>query len=645
MKKIFFLIFTTLFLLKSSLIFSQAPPQGISYQAIARDTTGKPISGATIKVKFSIYDQLVGGVLFFSEVHPAVSTNRYGLFTRIIGSVDTAAFSAIPWAVGSKFLEVAIDSGNSGFVTMPRTQMISVPYALYARVSGGNWSLLGDAVNSNNFIGTTNLQPFVIKMNNIERMRVGLNGNVGIGTTNPGAGLVVAGGSAEIGLQNTFGGTEWRIASAGNGTLNFIKFPGTPFVAMTIDSLNGYVGIGTVTPGAKLEVNGQVKITDGTQGLGKVLTSNANGLASWLLPASSSSYWTASGADIYNNNSGNVGIGINSPLYRLHVFGNSTLLDPNSAILPALIIKGDWSAIQHVNSSGTVAWYSGLRSDDGGAADDYSFWSPSALFMMTLTQSGRVGIGTATPDGELEVVSTSATTPRGIIGTEYNNNPIIDSHLSLRRARGAEGSPLAIQANDEIGSVKFRGYTGTAFPTNDQTQIDAIASQPFTASHNGSFLRFMTTPNGTIIGQERMRIDHNGQIGIGTTTPTALLDIAGTTNITGGNTSELNRTQTGSANLVPIAFASISANASTVNASTGNVSVNWNSTNNNYEVTITGETYTNSNYVTMVTAIGSSSNVKVETTASAGKLIVTIHAGDLGGTNIQNAFQFITYKP
>lgn len=53
----------------------------------------------------------------------------------------------------------------------------------------------------------------------------------------------------------------------------------------------GNVGIGTTTPTAKLHVNGSVKITDGTQGAGKVLTSDAAGKATWqiLAPSSSSS--------------------------------------------------------------------------------------------------------------------------------------------------------------------------------------------------------------------------------------------------------------------------------------------------------------------------------------------------------------------
>ncbi|MDD5376944.1 MAG: hypothetical protein PHH16_02380 [Candidatus Gracilibacteria bacterium] len=47
----------------------------------------------------------------------------------------------------------------------------------------------------------------------------------------------------------------------------------------------GNVGIGTTNPGAKLEINGNIKISDGTQGIGKLLTSDANGLATWSDPS------------------------------------------------------------------------------------------------------------------------------------------------------------------------------------------------------------------------------------------------------------------------------------------------------------------------------------------------------------------------
>lgn len=50
---------------------------------------------------------------------------------------------------------------------------------------------------------------------------------------------------------------------------------------LCVDTVNSRVGIGTSNPGAKLDVVGNVKIADGTQGDGKVLTSDLNGVASW----------------------------------------------------------------------------------------------------------------------------------------------------------------------------------------------------------------------------------------------------------------------------------------------------------------------------------------------------------------------------
>ncbi|MEQ1733601.1 MAG: hypothetical protein ABL940_08005, partial [Bacteroidia bacterium] len=49
---------------------------------------------------------------------------------------------------------------------------------------------------------------------------------------------------------------------------------------------NGNVGIGTTTPTEKLDIAGSIKITDGTEGLNKVLTSDATGKATWAIPAS-----------------------------------------------------------------------------------------------------------------------------------------------------------------------------------------------------------------------------------------------------------------------------------------------------------------------------------------------------------------------
>jgi len=69
----------------------------------------------------------------------------------------------------------------------------------------------------------------------------------------------------------------------------------------------GNVGIGTTAPASALDVSGQIKIQGGTPGLGKVLTSDANGLASWSTPAASFSamtFLTTTGAGTWTVPSG-----------------------------------------------------------------------------------------------------------------------------------------------------------------------------------------------------------------------------------------------------------------------------------------------------------------------------------------------------
>lgn len=150
MRKILLLAFT----LFSAALFAQAP-QGINYQAVARNVSGAEMPNTPVSVRIEILD--AGLVAVYQEDH-STTTNAFGLFNVVIGqgTNPTSTFSNIDWANGPFYLRVNIDANGSGYVNMGYTQLWSVPYALYAKESANGpqglpgvncWDLDGDGVN------------------------------------------------------------------------------------------------------------------------------------------------------------------------------------------------------------------------------------------------------------------------------------------------------------------------------------------------------------------------------------------------------------------------------------------------------------------------------------------------------------------
>lgn len=142
------LIFTT------SGLFAQAP-EGINYQAVARDISGTEMANTAVNVRLEILNSAL--VSIYQEDH-STTTNAFGLFNVVIGqgTNPTSTFSNISWANGPFYLRVNIDANSSGYVNMGYTQLWSVPYALYAKESANGpqglpgincWDLDGDGVN------------------------------------------------------------------------------------------------------------------------------------------------------------------------------------------------------------------------------------------------------------------------------------------------------------------------------------------------------------------------------------------------------------------------------------------------------------------------------------------------------------------
>src|SRR4051812_44386486 len=94
--------------------FSQSVPQGITYQGLARNSSGTVLSNQAISVKVGIVSPTLTGALEWEEIHN-VTTNPLGLFYFIIGqgvttgSGSLSSFSAIDWGAAPHFIKIAMD--------------------------------------------------------------------------------------------------------------------------------------------------------------------------------------------------------------------------------------------------------------------------------------------------------------------------------------------------------------------------------------------------------------------------------------------------------------------------------------------------------------------------------------------------------
>ena len=143
MKKYFLLLLVNFIL--SEYVPAQSPPS-IPYQAVARNAAGNLITNQTVSLRFTIQDDAIGTNVFYRETQ-SVTTNKLGLFNLNVGAGTpvTGTFGGITWSSGTKFMKVEMDpAGGSSYVNMGTSQMMSVPYALYAASSAPSGAASGD---------------------------------------------------------------------------------------------------------------------------------------------------------------------------------------------------------------------------------------------------------------------------------------------------------------------------------------------------------------------------------------------------------------------------------------------------------------------------------------------------------------------
>ena len=132
----------TLLFIFSLFTLSLSAQDGINYQGAATDANGDELISQSISIRASVLSGSASGNLEWEETH-TTTTDQFGLFNVVIGQGTnttngaTASFDDMDWGSGNHFLKIEMDAtGGTNYAMIGTTQMMSVPYALYAKSAG-----------------------------------------------------------------------------------------------------------------------------------------------------------------------------------------------------------------------------------------------------------------------------------------------------------------------------------------------------------------------------------------------------------------------------------------------------------------------------------------------------------------------------
>ena len=459
--------------------------------------------------------------------------------------------------------------------------------------TGTDWVTLSEITGVDG-TGTANYVAKWSDADTITNSQVFDNGtNVGIGVTTPNEKLQVGGninayinGGIDAGLFASTSAGSTTIALRSNGVTHFN---------------GGNVGIGTTSPGEKLEVNGVLQIKrDGDHPALRFV--EINGGTSTTRGYIASGDWAVNGGAIddfgisgsvtgdlllatnagterlrIQNSTGNVGIGTTSPTQKLDVSGNIQATT-------GLILTGNAAKVSTTYSGVTATNFftdanGGVISVDGSNRISLRQGGVSGTDAITIAGSGNVGIGTTSPGYKLDVNGTLHSTDLTIADTIYHEgdtNTYMQFHaadewrvvtggterLEVINARTTVQNVLV--ANDFVGVgttspagvldvqknntgdqlVRFwntnTAGTGSSVVriansgnNNNGSRIEFTDNQYYVATisadrSQGIIFRTSATGAGPVAIDERMRITAAGNVGIGTTSPTAKFVVQGT---------------------------------------------------------------------------------------------------------------------
>lgn len=549
--------------------------------------------------------------------------------TGVFGTSSTGSagvFSNTNSSNSATTVSISTSSTSAPALTVRGPDIWGSAIAINNSVSGMEWrmNVQGNRFNITKVPGTT-FTPFQLfddgqvefpNTSGGQRVRILNNGDVGIGTAGPFARLTVVqnnsgvnlGGGANTGSEIKFlgfGTSHISIYNRGNNALTFANTSalaqtdvlGSPLMTLTTA---GRLGIGTTTPARNLHVVGNVNITDGTQALNRVLTSDAAGNASWQDPSGIGVVtgsgtlnfvpkWTPNGTNLGNSllfdNGSSIGISTTNPLRKLDIVqtgGNYSGVNIVHSLVPSLNLTATGGGREIISFGEPVASPGGtpINAQIGFFKTGAGIHQNNLVFAtdnfgdrpditISKTNNGNVGIGRSDATAKLEIFTNSVVgTPQLLINENdndfarinlmttnavnagnnfwavagYNNDTRDNERLNFYN--NATGNLMSIGGTGKVGldNTGFSSAKFTVFSNDGTRGFPAIRIQN-TFSGQGNFDGIYMGYNLTSTGNAYNVNQENGDYTIGTNNDLTQLVLKNNGYIGAGTASPVGRFQ------------------------------------------------------------------------------------------------------